>query len=525
MPPVRLPAEAELARDALAAPLLARAASLARWAPPGTPVGAGGELLAAELKGAVTHLGLDQDEDGEALAADAWHFAVDTGLVDVTETGDDGPAGGEEEAVAGTAAPGEDLARLTGGGPGDVLDIWAAGVDAVLSDAATPTFEEMLGDLAGLDGAVSPDGEIDPDAIDLDALAWDQEEAAGFLDAALGSLYLFAVTDEAGQGVSMVPLPMVAAASLVPEDMEELSAEALDELSDAVLKLDGQFRALAGTGLLEYQPVDDSVLVDAEDDELPGGGEAFARTEADGYEAPGDGSDDGFGDEEDLSRYGLVRLTPLGLWAVRRRMRDAGLEAPVVGELAGRPAGALLAALPFRPEQAGREEAELWLAGREPLAAARELLAAARGVDEAGPGRRFGCQLVLSLLDREVEPAVREVLDDRELGGLARVWLAERGAADVPAPDEDMIFWLTVDTLAAQLLPFGAGTAEEDAAELQELVSGLADQHSEFFDRAWRSDHPATADVLEAVGRVHPDKQLAKRARKAAFKARTRRGE
>ncbi|WP_059009681.1 hypothetical protein [Streptomyces specialis] len=513
MPPVRLPAEAELARAALAAPLLARAASLARWAAPGTPVGAGGELLDAELKGAVTHLGLDEDEDGETLAADAWHFAVDTGLVSVSENDDDsggGAATGGERA-AGTAGPGEELALLTGGGPGDVLDIWAAGVDAVLADAATPTFEEMLGDLAGLDGAVSPDGEIDPDAIDLDALAWDQEEAAGFLDAALGSLYLFAATDEAGQAASMVPLPMVAAASLVPEDMEELSAEALEELSDAVLRLDGQFRALAGTGLLEYRPVDESVLIDAGQDELAGDGEDVAAE-----------PEDFDGDEEDLTRYGLARLTPLGLWAVRRRMREAGLEVPVVGELAGRDAAALLSALPFRPEPAAHEEAELWLAGREPVGAARELLAAARGVDPEAPGRRFGCQLVLSLLDLTAEPAAREVLDDRELGGLARVWLAERGVADVPPPDEDMIFWLTVDTLAAQLLPFGA---EEDAAELQELVSGLADQHSEFFDRAWRSDHPATADVLEAVGRVHPDKHLAKRARKAAFKARSRRGD
>ena len=37
-------------------------------------------------------------------------------------------------------------------------------------------------------------------------------------------------------------------------------------------------------------------------------------------------------------------------------------------------------------------------------------------------------------------------------------------------------------------------------------------------------DHPATADVLEAMGRLHPDKQVAKEARKAAFKARSQHG-
>jgi hypothetical protein len=495
MPPVRLPADAELAREALASPLLSRAVRLARWAPPGTPVGAGGELLAAELKSAVGHLGLDGAEDGDAWTADAWNFAVDTGLVEITEAA--GDAAGE---AIGTAAPGADLEALTEGGPGEVLETWSAGLEAVLADAATPAFEELLGGLGGFEGALDANGEIDPQAIDLESLAWDQEEAAGQLDAALGSLYLFAVTDEDGQAASMVPLPMVAAASIVPEDETELSPEALEALSEAVLKLDEQFRALAGTGLLEYRPVDESVLMDVDDD-------------ADAFGPDGDDAA-----EEDLTRYGLARLTPLGLYGVRLRMLEAGLDAPVIGELADADAPALLAALPHRPEAAAREEAEAWVAGRDPESAARELLAAARGIDPAGPGRRLGCQLVLSLLDGRAEAALREVLDDSELGGLARVWLVERGTGDVPPPGEEMVFWLTIDTLAAQL---GSADGTEDAPELRDLVTDLAGQHREFFDRAWRTDHPATADVLEAVGRLHPDKQLAKRARKAAFKSRS----
>jgi hypothetical protein len=108
------------------------------------------------------------------------------------------------------------------------------------------------------------------------------------------------------------------------------------------------------------------------------------------------------------------------------------------------------------------------------------------------------------------------VLDDPRLGGLARVSLAERGATDVPPPSQEMVFWLTIDTIAAQI-----GTAD-GAAELRELIEGVVGQHSGFFDAAWRVDHPATADVLEAMGRLHPDRALAKEARKAAFKARSR---
>ncbi|WP_052851854.1 hypothetical protein [Streptomyces avicenniae] len=513
MPPVRLPSDAELAREALAAPLLARAVTLARWAEKGVPVGAGGELLADDLASAAAALGFAPDDEGTGLASDAWNFAVDSGLVHVTESDDDagdddehddeagvGPA---DDTPVGTATAGEELERLTAGDPSDVLDIWTDGVEAVLGDAATPTFEELLGGLPGLGDALTADGEIDPEAIDLDALDWDPDEEADFLDSALASLYLFAVTDEAGQGVSLVPLPMVAAASVLPDDVEELSESDLDELSAAVLKLDDRFTTLAGTGLLDYRPVDESVLAEAGDVTDVSGA-------ADDAEDP---------DDDDMTRYGLARLTPLGLYGVRRRMLDAGVDAPAFGELADADAAALLAALPYRPEAMAREEAELWLDGRDPLPAARQLLEAARGDDPAAPGRRLGCQLVLSLLGDPAEPAVRDVLDDQQLGGLARVWLAERGAADVPQPDEDMVFWLTIDTLAAQLAAFGD---EEEAVELRELVSGLAGQHSDFFERAWRTEHPATADVLEAVGRLHPDRQLAKQARKAAFRSRSR---
>lgn len=501
VPPVRLPAEAELAREAASAPLFSRAVLLARWAASGIAVGAGGELLSGQLAAAATELGLGAEEEGRSLAGEAWNFAVDSGLVEIEENGAEPGAdmSAEEGAAVGTAMPGGELEQLTAGGPADVLDIWVAGLEAVLADASTPSFEDLL---AGLGGAVAEDGRIDPaaidpDSIDLSSLDWDQDEEADFLDAALGNLYLLAVTDETVAAGAMVPLPVVAAAMVVPDDMEEPTDEALEEVSTVMMKLDEQFRVLATTGLLDHDPVDEELIVEE--------GETAEPLPVD--------------EEEDLTRYGQVRLTPLGLYAVRRRMVEAGLDAPLVGDLAALDAEALLAALPGHPAATARAEAEQWL-GRRPgaEAAARELLAAARGDDAGGPGRRLGCQVVLSLIDRSAEPVLREVLSDRELGGLARVWLAERGAGDVPPPPEDMVFWLTIDTLAAQLAAFAD---DNDPAELRELVSGLVDQHSGFFDKAWQTDHPATADVLEAMGRLHPDDRLAKEARKAALKSRS----
>lgn len=467
LPPARLRPEAELARDALSAPVLARAARLARWAGPGTRVDAGGGLVEEQLPAAAEQLGLSGD-DAAAYASEAWRIAVDTGLVEITD----------EE--AGTVTAGEDLALLTGS-PQDVLGVWLTALEAVLADASVPDLDDLV-------DAMAEGGEVD-----LSSLDWDPDAESEFLDGVLGNLYLLTVGED-GPGDAPVPLPALAASVIVPSDMGEPSNEVLEQVSDAMMRLDDQFRLLEPVGLVEYQPVDEALMADA--DEEPA--------------APVD--------EADVTRYGMVRLTPLGLYGLRARLLDAGFDAPAVGDLADKGADALLDGTAPFPPAAAHAETELWLAGRGPLDAARELLAAARGSDPGAPLRRLRCQQALSLVGAEAEPALREVLDDAELGGLARVWLTEHGARDVPAPSQDMVFWLTIDTVAAQL------AAEGNSEELRALVEGLAQQHSGFFDTAWRVEHPATPDVLEAMGRLHPDKKIAKEARKAAFKARSQQG-
>ncbi|MFH8591948.1 hypothetical protein [Streptomyces rimosus] len=491
LPPVRLHSDAELARDALSAPLFARAAQLARWAEPGVPVGVGGELLQEQLAAAVEHLGLSADEDGAGYAAEAWQLAVDTGLVEIEETSEAAEEGDElpDDAAAGTAAPGEELALLTSGSPRDILDIWLGGMETVLADAVAPDLSEIADQIA--DG-----GELDLDAID-----WNPEEEAELLDGILGNLYLLTALNEDPE--QAVPLPALAASMIVPDDMDEPTDDILEEVSEAMMRLDDQFRVLEPIGLVAYRPVDEALIEELDED-----GATVKSSEP--------------LEDEDVSRYGMVRLTPLGVYAVRARMLDAGVDAPAVGDLTDKGADVLLDALPGYPEPLAQAESEQWLAARSPLDAARDLLAAARGDDEDAPLRRLACQQTLSLCGPEAEPALREVLDDRQLGGLARVWLAEHGATDVPEPSQGMIFWLTVDTIAAQL--GAADAAEESAAELRALVEGLVGQHSGFFETAWRVDHPATADVLEAMGRLHPDRKTAKEARKAAFKARSRQG-
>jgi hypothetical protein len=49
-----------------------------------------------------------------------------------------------------------------------------------------------------------------------------------------------------------------------------------------------------------------------------------------------------------------------------------------------------------------------------------------------------------------------------------------------------------------------------------------AGQEEQIIELMARSGHPAAGPALSALGRRHPDKRIAKAARKAAFKARAR---
>jgi hypothetical protein len=486
LPPVRPASEPQLARDALTTELLSRAARLARWAGPGTRVDAQGALVAEQLPAAAEELALTGDDAADA-AARAWRIAVDTRLVEITDPDQ------------GTVAAGATLRLLTGGSPQDVLTVWRTALETVLAQASAP----------GPDDLYDEPGTASWSTRGLTARA-----RADFLDRVLTELYALTAAEDEPSGAP-VPLPALAASVIRPGDLRRPSDAVLEQVSQALLRLDGQFRLLEPAGLVEYRPVDTTVLTDAAtadaDTAAADTGDTADRTAPTGRGAAPV-------DDTDVARYGMVRLTPLGVYGLRARLLKAGHQAPALGDLAGQGADALLAGLAGYPPAAAHAETEQWLARRAPADAARDLLAAARGADADAPLRRLRCQQALSLIGAEAEPALREVLDDAELGGLARVWLTERGLPDVPPPSQEMVFWLTIDTVAAQL------AADSDVEELHALVQGLAEQHSGFFSAAWRVDHPQTAQVLEAVGRLHPDRRIAKQARTAAFKARSAHG-
>ncbi|MEU9132391.1 hypothetical protein AB0D08_30505 [Kitasatospora sp. NPDC048540] len=484
VPPVSLPPDAELVAAALAVPLISYAVKLARWTQPHRPVDEFGDLADGDREAAARLLGLapaegEVAEEAVVEAMRAWALACDLDLVETGTT-----AEGEHAAI-----PGPDLDAVEQGDPSVVLGLWL--------DAAG-----IMRELAAEADSLAPEGDGDEEDADEDGLAdveQAREAAAELLDEALQVLY--EMTAFADPGEETVPLGVLAALLVVPEG-EEPDEEMLGEITDVMVALDPMLGDLAELGLLEHRPIDPE-LFEEEDAEEAGTAPAVA-----GGAEP---------DEAEAARFGTVRLTPLGQYAVREWLMELGYDAPLVGDLAEGDAETLLRGITESANVLPDRELAAWLSGREPVAAARELLAAARGQDPQSPVRRMLCGVALEELGEPARPAVLEVVDDPELGGAARAWLRAQGV-EIAAPERPVALWTAVDSFAAVML-----TSEGDAGRLRELVAGLpvTDNPASYFGELWRVEHPYTAQVLEIVGELHLDRAVAKEARKAAFRARS----
>ncbi|WP_326854219.1 hypothetical protein [Actinocrinis sp.] len=209
-----------------------------------------------------------------------------------------------------------------------------------------------------------------------------------------------------------------------------------------------------------------------------------------------------------------VALTPLGTFGVYRILKDLGRHLPVVGELTGADASGLLSVLydEYTPDTASKELG-LWRGAQASREEADDLLRQAlRRVPFEE--RRYGMLHMLfeALPEADGEAFVRSLRADPLLGAPALGLLLEAGleSPDEQAPGE--IAAAMVGTLAALAGSLGPeGLVEQLRGmelELQEaLVDALADL-----------PHPRSFELLDVIAVHHPDRRIAKRARKNRIK-------
>ena len=225
----------------------------------------------------------------------------------------------------------------------------------------------------------------------------------------------------------------------------------------------------------------------------------------------------------------VARLTPLGLAAVRTQLVQSGVEILLLPDTEHMTAAQLIAMAEGVSEEEFTAEAAAWLSYRSAEAAARELLAVAAAADAAS--RILAVSVVMTELGALAEPVWREELGRIELRGYAITALATLSggdpAADPPPglePDVRDLAWMITDALAAEGWDDpGDDTGLQPEALAKRLGEAIpAGQELAMFELMARLPHPDAADVLTVIGRRHPDKKIAKLARKSAYKAATR---
>ena len=443
LPPVRLASREELAAAARVAPLLRVARDLAAWARPARPVTTAGELAAADAAAAAAVLDLSAEETRAA-----WAVAIGTGMV----------------AVSGRrAGPGTQFDVLTSGGPGDVLDVWCAALQAVLGQ------ENLDGLATALYTAARP--------VRLDALFEAYAAAVG------------ALTVSADDGMVSNP------------NGTDTGIPADHALADQ------------GPAPADQNAVADQNAIAVDQESAPAFPPGLEPGLESGLELLADLGVVELGAEDDNDEAGLtVTLSPIGVWAVRDRLSARGWRVPVLGGSAEGGAAAVLAVLADYDAEDGEAEIAAWLGRRSPEQAAEELTEAA---SQGSPGLRGAAFAVMDRVGAAAVPAVRRALANPVLRPHAAVWLREHGE-EASLSREDSA-WLLVD--------LGAGLLEEAAPEdvVAELLPELPPHaQADLVAALWRVEHPAVTDLLTTLSDHHPEPDVAKAARKAAFKARSR---
>ncbi|MFC7385558.1 hypothetical protein [Sphaerisporangium rhizosphaerae] len=223
-----------------------------------------------------------------------------------------------------------------------------------------------------------------------------------------------------------------------------------------------------------------------------------------------------------LSGYGMVtveddrvRLTALGTEGVVHLLDDDDIEVDARPAIDAMTALDLLSLSADLPEEEADAEFAAWMRLREPATAAEELLEAA-AEDEADALIRVQAASLVGSLGPVAVPAWREALNEPSLRPYAATHLAQLGIDDAPEPSQSDTHWLILDmwTISA-----GLGRPEF-VSSLHDI--GPAPVLSSLLEVIWKMPHPHVEELLEAISEAHPDKQVAKAAKRALFKARSK---
>ncbi|WP_084960078.1 hypothetical protein [Thermoactinospora rubra] len=208
-----------------------------------------------------------------------------------------------------------------------------------------------------------------------------------------------------------------------------------------------------------------------------------------------------------------VSLTPLGTDGVVHLVDEADVDVDARPAIDSMSALDLLALSAELPEDEADAELAAWMRLRDPAKAAKELLDAA-AEDPADALIRVQAASVVGTLGEAAIPAWQAVLSEPSLRPYAATHLTQLGVPGAPEPTQDDTHWLILDmwTISA-----GLGRSEF-VSSLRDIGPDLLD---DLIEVMWKIPHPHVEELLDLISQVHPDKRVAKAAKRTLFKARS----
>jgi hypothetical protein len=209
-------------------------------------------------------------------------------------------------------------------------------------------------------------------------------------------------------------------------------------------------------------------------------------------------------------RDGIVRLTPLAQALMRDQLVADGVEIDLLPPPDEMTAEDLASLAGSYSDEEMADELSAWLVSRDVPDAARELLAVAA---EGNAVERLWATSAVVDLGGVVEPVWRAALEDDVLRPYAKL------ALKVADPTMSERGWIAVDSITVAMI---SGDLGQVLASIEAFLPAGAEE--DLLDAMWRLPHPDALEVLEVVGEYHPDKKIAKLARRAAHRAASRLG-